>query len=63
MNQMTYDISALGDLEGKMLSLEQADTLLKLIADQTRRLTAIRIHEYGQKSDGSAIGQIGRAHV
>ncbi len=53
---MTYDISALGDLEGKMLSLQQADTLLRLVADRSKNSMKDRIHTNGQKADGSAIG-------
>lgn len=53
---MNYDISALVDLQGKMLSLQQADKLLRLIADRTKNSMKDRIHTNGQKADGSAIG-------
>lgn len=60
---MTYDISALGDLKDKMLSLEQADTLLKLIADQTRNSTFKRIHENGKNANGDDIGTYSNSYL
>lgn len=50
------DVSSLKELGGKMLTLREADTLLRLIAEGMLGATHDRIHTDGKKSDGSKMG-------
>lgn len=59
----TVDVSALVDLSKVMLSLEQSDTLLREIASGMLPTTRERIHERGQKADGSQIGEYGDKYL
>ena len=52
----TVDVSALKELQGRVLSAAQADSLLREIATSMLGVTQKRIHEQGRKADGSQIG-------
>lgn len=57
MASIKYDISSLQGLQKAMLTLQQSDTLLRIIAEAMRGKTATRIHENGLKADGNKIGK------
>lgn len=56
MASIKYNISALQGLQKDMLTLQQSDSLLRIIAEAMRGKTATRIHENGLKADGNKIG-------
>jgi hypothetical protein len=52
----TVDVSGLKELAGKMLSLQEADSLLREISTSMLAETKERIHESGLNADGRPIG-------
>lgn len=53
----TIDLSGIAGLSQKFITLQQADTLLRDVAIGMQAETRERIHEKGQKGDGSQIGE------
>lgn len=52
----TVDVGALKELGGRILTLQQADSLLRMIAEGMLGATRERIHEEGKKADGTKMG-------
>lgn len=50
------DVGALKELGGRLLTLREADTLLRLIAEGMLGETRDRIHERGEKANGDKMG-------
>lgn len=50
------DVGALKELGGRLLTLQQADSLLRLISEGMLGATHDRIHTDGKKSDGTKMG-------
>ncbi len=50
------DVGALKELGGRLLTLQQADSLLRLISEGMLGATRERIHEEGKNSTGGQIG-------
>ena len=50
------DVSSLKELGGRLLTLREADTLLRLIAEGMLGATRERIHEEGKNAAGGQIG-------
>lgn len=59
----TIDVSAIADISKKFVTLQQADTLLRLIAVPMQGITRERIHEKGLKADGTAIGDYSKSYL
>lgn len=59
----TVDVSALKELQGRVLSAAQADSLLREIAVSMLAVTQKRIHTDGKKADGSAIGSYSDSYL
>ena len=59
----TVDVSALKELQGRVLSAAQADSLLREIAVSMLAVTQKRIHMDGKKADGSAIGSYSDSYL
>jgi hypothetical protein len=53
----TVDVSALAQLGTKMLTLQQADSLLREVSTSMLAVTRERIHEQGLNASGSQIGE------
>lgn len=63
MASIKYNIAALEGLKKDMLTLQQSDSLLRIIAEAMRGKTATRIHENGLKADGSKIGTYSSSYL
>ena len=59
----TIDVSAISDLSSRFITARQADTLLRSIAVGMQALTRERIHEAGQRADGSPIGDYSDSYM
>jgi hypothetical protein len=59
----TVDVSALKELQGRVLSAAQSDSLLREIAVSMLGVTQKRIHTDGKKADGSAIGSYSDSYM
>ena len=59
----TVDVSALKELQGRVLSAAQADSLLREIATSMLAVTQDRIHKEGRKADGSGIGSYSNSYL
>lgn len=59
----TVDVSALKELQGRVLSAAQADSLLREIAVSMLAVTQKRIHTDGKKADGSQIGTYSNSYL
>lgn len=59
----TVDVSAIADLGKRFVTLQQSDTLLRTIAQGMLPTTFDRIHQDGQKADGSQLGQYSPSYL
>lgn len=59
----TVDVSAFADLSKRFITLAQSTQLLKEVAENVRTLQRVRIHEQGQKADGTTIGQYSKGYL
>jgi hypothetical protein len=57
------NLSQFNALQGKLLTLEESDKLLRTIADRTKESMAFRIHNEGKKTDGSNIGTYSKQYL
>jgi hypothetical protein len=57
------NVSELKELAGRMLTLQEADSLLREISTTMLAITRERIHEEGLKADGSNIGEYSDSYL